>query len=243
MILDGKTAIITGAGSGLGLAMTRLFVAEGARVTAVDIDAQRLESLAELPSVVTVSADVSKPQDADRIVAAAGSRIDILCNNAGVLDRLAPADELTDDEWERVIAINLTGPFLLSRRVIPTMRRQGAGVILNTASIAGLRGGRAGAAYTASKYGLVGLTQNIAWSYAKDGIRCNAICPGSISTNIYAGVEVSPKGREVFGMTGDWRPEPADPETVAGVALFLVSDQARHVNGVALPIDAGRSAY
>ncbi len=243
MILDGKTAIITGAGSGLGLAMTRLFLAEGARITAVDIDAQRLESLGELPGVLTVSADVSKPQDADRIVAAAGSRIDILCNNAGVLDGLAPVDELTDDGWERVIRINLTGAFLLCRRVIPTMRTQGAGVILNTASIAGIRGGRAGAAYTASKYGLVGLTQNIAWAYAKDGIRCNAICPGAMSTNILTGVDISLKGAELFGMTGDWLPDPADPETVAGVALFLVSDQSKHVNGVALPIDAGRSAY
>jgi NAD(P)-dependent dehydrogenase (short-subunit alcohol dehydrogenase family) len=243
MILDGKTAIITGAGSGLGLAMTNLFIAEGARVIGVDTDVKRLESLADRPGLIAVSGDVSNPRDADRIVDAGEDRIDILCNNAGIIDRLAPADELTDDEWERVIRVNLTGPFLLSRRVIPTMRAARAGVILNTASIAGLRGGRAGAAYTASKHGLVGLTQNIAWSYAKDGIRCNAICPGAVSTNIYSGVETSVRGKEAFAMVGDWRPAPADPETVAMVALFLVSEQAKHINGVALPVDAGRSAY
>jgi len=244
MLLEGRRAVITGAGSGIGREMTRLFVSEGALVTAVDIDARRLDSLAqEFRSVQILAADVSKPSDADRIINAAGDQIQILCNNAGVLDRLAPVDELTDDEWARVISVNLSGAFLLCRRAIPSMRKRGGGVILNTASISGLRGGRAGAAYTASKFGLVGLTQNIAWAYARDGIRCNAICPGAVTTNIYVGVEASRRGSSLFGMTGDWRPEPAEPATIARVALFLVSDNAQHVSGVALPIDAGRAAY
>jgi len=242
-LLEGKRAIVTGAGSGLGLAMTNLFQREGPHVLAVDIDAARLESIPRAPTLQVVAGDVSSAADAVRIVEAAGSPIDILCNNAGIIDRLALVDEQTEQEWQRVIDVNLTGAFLLCRRVIPLMRHQRSGVILNTASIAGIRGGRAGAAYTASKFGLVGLTQNIAWSYAKDGIRCNAICPGAIATNIYGKVETSERGRQRYAVAGDWQPEPADPEAVAEVALFLVSDRARHVNGVALPVDAGRSAY
>ncbi|HVW33211.1 MAG TPA: SDR family oxidoreductase [Acidimicrobiia bacterium] len=241
--LAGRTAIVTGAAQGIGAAMVRLFHRHGARVVAVDLRADLLEHLdAECPGLVPVAADVSSSADADRIMAAAGERLDIVCNNAGILDGLALVDEVTEEQWERVMAVNLRGPFLLCRRAVPVMTRQGKGVILNTASVAGLRGGRAGAAYTAAKFGLVGLTQNIAAAHGRDGIRCNAICPGSVLTNVMDGVELSPRGA-LLPKRDQGKPAPASPEEIAAAALFLVSDEASNVNGVALPVDGGYLAF
>jgi len=241
--LEGRTAIITGAGSGIGLATARMFSAEGATVVAVDISSDRLEALrGELAGIVTVAADISLPESADRIVAAAGARIDVLFNNAGIMDRLALADEAPEELWDRVMAVNLTAPYLLCKRALPGMVDRGGGVIINTASIAGLRGGRAGAAYTASKFGVVGLTYNIAATYSGQGIRCNAICPGGVQTHI----SESDPGRSERGLAAvmrDRRPPPAPPEQIAEVALFLASDESVRVNGVALPVDAGWLAY
>jgi NAD(P)-dependent dehydrogenase (short-subunit alcohol dehydrogenase family) len=238
--LDGKTVIVTGAGSGIGRAMVELFLAEGARVIGADIDAGRLQTLE--PSVTRVAADVSTPDGAERIVAAAGGSLDVLCNNAGIIDALAPIDETTDRDWDRLMAVNLKGPFLLSRLAIEAMLPRGGGSIVNTASVAGLRGGRAGAAYTASKFGLIGLTMNIAVTHGARGIRCNAVCPGSVATDISGAVEMSELGRSLTLRDRD-KPAPASPHQIAAVAVFLATDAASRINGTTIPVDAGWIAY
>lgn len=246
--LEGRSVIITGGARGIGRSMVELFAAAGARVLAVDVNEASLAGLAsEVDGVATLAADISSPDDADRIIAAVGDRLDVLCNNAGILDRLALADEVTDEEWTRVIAVNLTGAFLLCRRAIPIMLSQQAGVITNTASIAAFGGGRAGAAYTASKFGVVGLTKSIAASFGNQGIRCNAICPGGTDTGMAhtsgaAELQLSERGLALLNRL-QGKPPPAAPDRIAEVALFLARDEASRINGVALPIDGGTIAY
>lgn len=242
MSLEGKVTLITGAGSGLGRAMVDQFVAQGARVIAVDIREDRLARVAEETGVSTVHGDVADPEAVERAVAGAGAPIDILCNNAGIIDRLGAIDEVAREEWDLILSTNVTGTFLFCRRVIPDMLQRGGGVIVNTASVAGLRGARAGVAYTASKFALVGLTQNIAATHGERGIRCNAICPGSMATNIGEGLTPFPGG--MTKVTRDQAvPAPGDPAHVAAVAVFLASDGAAFVNGAAIPVDEGWITY
>ena len=130
-------------------------------------------------------------------------RIDVLCNNAGVMDQNQGVGEVSDDIWRRVLSINLDGPMYLTRRAVPIMIKQGGGSIVNTASVAGVEGGAAGVAYTASKHALVGLTRNTAWRYVLDGIRCNAIAAGAVATNIMASVDATkmdPQGSARYGV-------------------------------------------
>jgi NAD(P)-dependent dehydrogenase (short-subunit alcohol dehydrogenase family) len=241
--LDGKTVIVTGAASGIGREMVDLFLVEGASVVAADIDARRLEALEQAhPEVTCVAGDVSTPEGAESIISAAGDSLDVLCNNAGIIDALAPIDETSDRDWERVMAVNLRGPFLLSRRAIEVMLPRGGGSIVNTASVAGLRGGRAGAAYTASKFGVIGLTLNIAVTHGDRGIRCNAICPGSVATDIASSVEMNEIGRRLTQRDRE-KPAAAHPREIAAVAVFLASDAASRINGTTIPVDSGWIAY
>lgn len=251
MRLQGKTAIITGAGSGMGRAMAELFAAEGANVVVSDVVEDRVRTVVQgienaggrVTGVVT---DVSKAADVNRMIDEALSRfgtVDILINNAGIMDRMMPADEVEDELWERVLAVNLTGPFLACRRILPHMVERGKGVIINVASIGGLEGGRAGAAYTASKHGVVGLTKNIAWTYLEKGIRAVAICPGAVETAIGVGGVPSQAGlaRAQKGMVT--MPRPGKPEEIAKVALFLASDEASYTNGAVVTVDGGWTSY
>ena len=240
MSLAGRTGIVTGAGSGIGRAMVELFIAAGVRVVAADNRGERLESLPA--GAVKVEADVSTATGADLIIAAAGDRLDILCNNAGVLDRMLLVDQVSEADWNRVIAVNLTGPYLLCNRAVPMMVRQGGGVIINTASLSGIRGGRAGAAYTASKFGLVGLTQNIAATYGSQGIRCNAICPGAVVTDILGGAELGPDADRIRNRDRE-KPPAAEPDRIAQVALFLAMDESSYMNGAVIPVDGGAGAF
>jgi NAD(P)-dependent dehydrogenase (short-subunit alcohol dehydrogenase family) len=196
MRLHDRVAIVTGGGSGIGLAITRRFIDEGAHVVAADRCEEHLVQFYEMPRVTPVQADIAVQADVDRLLGAVKSfgRLDIVCNNAGIVDRLLPVGEMTDEVWERVLGVNLTGPMRVSRAAIPLMLHAGHGVIINIASIGGIAGARAGAAYTASKHGLIGLTLNIAATYGRDGIRSVAIAPGGVDTGISLGGEPSERG-------------------------------------------------
>ncbi|MRR11401.1 SDR family NAD(P)-dependent oxidoreductase, partial [bacterium] len=183
MRLAGKVVVITGAGSGTGRAMAELFSSEGAKIAAAEWNETTLAEVVEAVKtaggeIVGVAGDVSKDEDCRRIAEEAKNafgRIDVLCNNAGVMDVNQGVAELDDAMWRRVLGINLDGPMFLSRAIVPIMLAGGGGSIINTASVAGVGGGAAGAAYTASKHGVIGLTRAIAFRYGQEGVRCNAI--------------------------------------------------------------------
>ena len=174
---------------GIGRATAIRFAEEGARVVASDVDAEGLADT--LKAVVdaghdaeAIRADITVQADVERIVAEIGERIDVLVNNAGIMDHFVPVTELDDSTWDRVIAVNLTGAMRLCRAVLPAMRQAGRGSVVNVASIGGLTGAVAGTAYVSSKHGVIGLTRSVAALYAEDGVRCNAVCPGGVETNI-----------------------------------------------------------
>ena len=247
--MSGRTVLITGAGSGIGRAMAEAFAAAGERVVAADVRQDRADATAAAlraagADAVAIAADVSVAADADRLVAFAMEHggVDVLCNNAGIMDRHLGAHEVDEAAWDRVLAINLKGPYLMAHRVIPAMLERRRGVIINTASVAGFRGGRAGAAYTASKHGLIGLTSNIAAFYGRDGIRCVAICPGGVATNIMEAGESSEMGRRLYEGQA-YRPPPTRPEQIASIAVFLASDGAAYINGAAIVADGGMTAF
>lgn len=253
MRLQGKVTVITGAASGMGLAMAKRFAAEGARIIASDWNAQRLdEAVASIQAaggtVAGAQGNIADQATAEGLIDLAirtYGGLDVLCNNAGVMDYMQGVGELSDDIWRRVLSINLDGPMFTSRKAIQYMLEHGGGSIVNTASTAGLHGGAAGAAYTASKHALVGLTRNTAWMYAKRDIRCNAICPGATKTNIG---ETMPKerldatGAQRAGTFAALAPAYLEPEDIASLALFLASDESRHINGAIIPADAGWDA-
>jgi len=253
MRFQGKAAVITGAGSGMGLAMAKGFAKEGARIVAGDWNGERLdEAVASIQAnggtIVGAQGNIAEQEAAEHLIELAIDTyggLDILCNNAGVMDGMQGVGEVTNEVWRRVLGINLDGPMFTSRQAIQHMLSHGGGVIINIASTAALHGGAAGAAYTASKHALVGLTRNTAWMYAKQGIRCNAICPGATMTNIG---ESMPKDRA--DSVGAKRaaefaaliPAALEPADIASLALFLASDEARHINGAVIPADGGWDA-
>jgi 3-oxoacyl-[acyl-carrier protein] reductase len=170
---EDRVVVVTGAGSGMGAAMARGFHAEGACVVAVDVDRAGLDrTLADLEGARAEVLDVSDRHAVTRF-AAGLDRVDVLCNNAGILDDYAPAHETTWELWSRILAVNLTGPYLLCHALVPKMLAQGKGAIVNTASIAGFVAGGGRAAYTTSKHGLIGLTRQLAFD-----------CPGAIATGM-----------------------------------------------------------
>src|SRR6478736_4559261 len=240
---SGKTVIVTGAGSGIGRATASRIAREGGRVVAVDVSRPRLdEFVAEHPGsdIVSLTADITDDAGVAAIVEAAGDTIDALANIAGIMDDMTPVGDLSDAVWERVMRVNVTGTMKLTRAVIPTMLAQGGGSIVNTASEAALRGSAAGAAYTASKHAVVGLTKSSAFMYGPSGIRVNAVAPGPTITNIEAKFG-SPLGAErvQFGM--QILPDAAEAEALAASITFLLSDDGVNVNGIVLASDNGWS--
>ena len=192
MKLQNKVAIVTGAGSGMGRAISLLFAKEGAKVVVSGINLETLKrGVAEITFdggiATAVMANVAKEPDVQNMIDTAVNiygTLDILVNNAGIMDNFVPAAEVTDELWEKVFAVNVTGPMRATRKALPIFIKKGAGVIINIASAGGLLGSRAGASYTASKHAVIGLTKNVGFQYAKLGIRCNAIAPGAVNTNI-----------------------------------------------------------
>ena len=249
-LLD-QIVVVTGASSGMGKEITRLFLSEGALIAAIDIRDDRLEQLkVELDAgdkLMTYVGDVSDRAQVDKIldeVIDKKGKLDILVNNAGIMDEMMPVGEVSDELWNKVLAVNLNGPMYLSRKAVNQMIIQGKGNIINIASVGGLFGSRAGVAYTASKFALVGLTKNIGFMYANKGIRCNAICPGAVKTDIGSGI----KAPSAFGMERAMsglglNPRTGEADEIARVALFLASDDSSMINGSVITADAGWTAY
>jgi NAD(P)-dependent dehydrogenase (short-subunit alcohol dehydrogenase family) len=248
--LEGRKALVTGAASGIGRAIVLRFAEEGASVFATDVQAEAVEETAAMARELGVDAearttDVSDPASVEATVAAAVERfgrLDALCNVAGIL-RWDNTHEIELADWNRVLAVNLTGTMLMCRYAIPHLL-EARGAIVNMASTAALQGQPFGAAYAASKAGVVALTRNIAIDYGDRGLRCNAIAPGSIQTSMTQQVEF-PEGANLkllgrimslkgFGFAG--------PEKIASVAAMLVSDDGSHITGETIRVDGGALA-
>ena len=245
--LNNKIALVTGAASGNGKAIATLFAQEKAKVVLVDINKVTLnEAVTSLSKqgydVIGVEADVTKEADIQKMVDAALSkygRLDILVNNAGIFDELIPLGEVSDDLWYKVMETNLNAPMRGIRKVIPIFEKQGGGVIVNTASIAGFTGARGGgAAYVASKHALIGLTKNVAFNYKEKNIRCNAVAPAR-DQSIGKWKDIEDKITE--GYITNMRK--CTPDEIAKVALFLASDEASFVNGSIFVADGGWTSY
>ncbi len=249
MRFTNKVVVVTGAGSGIGKATAECFASEGAAIVAGEIDQARLDALvSQLNSwgakAVGVQGNVANAEDCKRLIDAAVENfghLDVLVNNAGIMDHFEPVGEVDDATWNRVMGVNLFAHMYTMRLAIPIMLAQGGGVIVNVASAAGLGGGFAGAAYTASKHGVVGLTRNTAVMYAKQGIRCVAVCPGGVNTNISQSIGPTPSqaGYAALGPGMATMPRGGEPGELANAILFLASPEASFVNGAALPVDGG----
>ena len=241
-----KTAVVTGAAQGVGFVTARLLAQKGHHVVMTDVqplDAQAAKLAAEGLQVLHLSGDVSSEAFADALaakVAAETDGADILVNNAGI-SLIYPAEDTSFDQWQRVMAINLAGPFLLSKALGRQMLAKGRGSIVNVASIAGLRGVIHRTAYNASKHGLIGMTRTLAAEWGARGVRVNAVCPGWIKTEM----DIADQGSGAYGDDDIINRVPmarfASPDDVATAIAFL-ADDASFVNGVTLPVDGGWTA-
>lgn len=249
--LQGKSVIITGAGSGIGRAATLLFAREGAKVVAVDRSDQVADTVAQVRqaggTAEAVRADAGSEQDVIGFVAravAAYGRLDAIWANAGVSGGLVPLADQTVEHWQEVLRVNLIGPFLAVKHAIPHMTQQGSGSIILTASVAGLKAGASGHPYGASKAGVISLVQTTAYSLSGTGVRINAICPGLIETGMTKPVFDRAKERGTEGKIGQLNPlkRAGQPHELAAMGLFLASDEASYVNGQAIPVDGGLTA-
>lgn len=247
MKLANKIALITGAGSGMGRAAALLFAKEGAKIACADIDDASANETAKIierdgGKAFAIKVDVSKSADAQAMVAAAAEKLgppNILYNNAGIEGASNFLAQMSEDDFDRVIAINLRGVWLGMKYALPHMIKNGGGSIINTASIAGLVGIKSAAAYCAAKAGVIALTRVAALEYGRYNIRVNAICPGAIDTPMVQRVQGDGGLREgainrisVLGRIGK-------PEEIAKTALFLASDDSSFATGAPFVIDGG----
>lgn len=251
MKLQGKTAIITGAAAGIGAASARLFAREGAKIVAVDLNRQLLDQVKDQiesadGSCVAITADVSQRAEvlnAIRVAMEKFGRIDILFNNAGIVTP-GKIEAIMEEQWDRAMAINVKSMYLFCHAVIPAFKKQGGGVILNTASATALRAVTDRACYSVTKAAVIGLTKSMALDYVADNIRVNCLCPGTVDTPSLAQriaafpdpVEARARfiARQPMGRFGT-------ADEVAGAALYLVSPEAGFVTGLAFAIDGGFS--
>jgi len=240
----GRTVIVTGAGSGIGRATALRLLGEGARVIAADVSAERLAALQmERGSgeLIVVTGDVSMQADVDDLVLAAGPTVDGLINNAGIMDSFLPTAEITDEVWERVFRVNVTSQMRLMRAVLPGMVSAGFGRIVNIASEAGIRAGASGTTYSASKHAVIGLTKSTALFYGPKGVRCNAVAPGAVKTNIEAPFLSAWAAERLGPIMQTTIPAPAEPEDLAASICWLLSEDSPNVNGTVLMSDGGWS--
>jgi NAD(P)-dependent dehydrogenase (short-subunit alcohol dehydrogenase family) len=246
--LEGKRAIVTGAGSGIGRAAARLFAEEGATVLAVDLNADGVAETVEGRDRMTAeTGDVSSEEyvaDSIRNFVDAHGGIDIVFANAGISGGWVPLSDQTPDYWEQILKVNLIGPFLYVKHASPHMVDQGAGSIICTASVAGIRANAGVHPYSASKAGVISLVQTVAYDLAGTGVRINAVCPGLIETGMTKPIFDMARGKGTEDRIGQINPlkRAGRPEEIANMALFLASDEASYVNGQAFPVDGGLSA-
>ena len=260
--LQDKVVLVTGAGSGIGAAVAKVCVAEGAQVALVDYNEAAAKEVAESlgsPHVLALRADVSDEAEVDaaveRTVEQFG-RLDVLFNVAGIFDQMEPAEEFTTSVWDRVFAINVRGTGLMIQRALREMLAAGSGSIVNTSSTASIIAGGGGTAYIASKGAVASMTRQIAYEVAERGVRVNAIAPGVTHTNITGSSSMilgrdtpGPKAQQFFDKAiaaseGNIpMGRPAEPEEIAKAAVFLASDDASYVTGAVLVVDGGLTIH
>jgi len=260
MLLKGQVALVTGGGRGIGRAIGRKFAAEGASVVATARTDEQIQRVAlEIQDAggkaVAVAGDVSREPDCEKIVSAARrafGAVHILVNNAGIYGPVLPAERISANHWDEVIAVNLRGPFLLSRLVLPEMYERGSGSILNITSVAAKAAFQLNCPYAASKAGLIGLTRTLAAEAARKGVRVNALSPGPVPETRMS-QELGRDLAEYFQTDGEalfqqmlngiLQGRPQTTEEIASAALFLVSDQSSAITGQTLNVDGGMAFY
>ncbi len=255
MRLENKVAVVTGASSGVGREIALLFAKEGAKVVAVARRKERLEELEvkakSLPGeIVAYQGDISLEETNNAMIEFAKAkfgRFDILINNAGLMDNFAPADELDAALMERIFKVDVYGPAFSTRKAVQEfLATETKGSIVNIASIAGINGGKSGCAYTMAKHAVIGLTKNTAFSNRNTGIRCNAVCPGGIQTEMVgpdAFKGASKKGLAQAMLSQTFGNRFADPFEIAEIALFLASDESSIVSGAIITADTALTAF
>ncbi|KOP81525.1 SDR family oxidoreductase [Cytobacillus solani] len=251
MKLKDKVAIVTGAASGMGKAIAELYASEGAKVIVSDLNLEGAKAVVKWitekgGTAKAVQVNVAKQADIDHIIDTAVSEygtLDILVNNAGIMDGFEPVADILDERWDLIFDINTKGVMRAMRKALPIFLEKESGVIINTASTGGLNGAHAGATYGASKHAVIGLTKNTGYMYANKGIRCNAIAPGGVATNIASSMQnFNQFGMERTKAVQGVMPRIGQPEEIAQIALFLASDESSFVNGTVITADGGWTA-
>ena len=249
--LDGRVAIVTAGGAGIGAATARRFVQEGASVVIADLSGKRAEEVtAGIKTsggrAVCIKMDAAEPEGVQATIKLAldtYGRLDIMFNNAGLAE-VAPLDEFSLESWNRVLAVTLTSTFLGMKYCLPIMRKQGKGVVINTASISGIGGDYGLSSYNAAKAGVINLTRSAALENAKHNIRVNCVCPGAINTRV-AQILAKERADEFRRLQGQAHPigRMGEPEEIANTVLFLASDEASFITGAAIVVDGGITAH
>jgi len=247
MRLEGKVAIVTGAAKGIGAAIVEACAREGARIAALDLDGVGVEALAETlrsrgTDILLLRADVTRSADISRAlegVLARWGRVDVLVNNAGGFAVIRATEEITEDEWQAILASNLTSAFLCSKAVLPIMKRQRYGRIVNLASVVGRAGAvRVTSHYAAAKAGVIGFTRHVALEVGADGITVNAVAPGTTATERVLKARTPEETHRVAEAIPVKRL--GEPGEIAEAVVFLASDSAAFVNGATLDVDGGQ---
>ncbi|MCT2534684.1 SDR family oxidoreductase [Aquibacillus koreensis] len=248
MKLQDKVAIVTGAASGMGKAIAEMYASEGAKVIVADLNIDGAKAVVKAITdqngiAKAVQMNVAKQEDIDTMIDTAVSEfgtLDILVNNAGIMDGFEPVGDILDERWDLIFDINTKGVMRAMRKALPIFLEKESGVIINTASTGGISGAHAGATYGASKHAVIGLTKNTGFMYAQKGIRCNAIAPGAVETNISSSMKnINQFGMERTKVVQGVIPRIGQPDEIAKVALFLASDDSSFLNGTVVTADGG----